>query len=886
MDVTSLLNLAAARHPITRTLSLESTSTISTTDGSSAAPTTVQTPSPGKTTSSRRTSDNHLSRLRTPWDAGGYSLPLTLDTKKLSVLSRKPSIYSVSPTDQSAPQNLYDTASVNHHSRASSLSSLGFDMAHSVNVTPMTSTHPGRQPSVSEADSQLTARPRFSRDDSMQGGMGLPNSPRHKFSDSHSSLSSYTSSTMHSGSHSRISSMSTVSGGVQPFNSLLNDMPSFETKLGETQQMDSAPPSLELRSQSPRTATSPSALEEGDKDPRRPSSPSDAILITRGTGSSRSSPTEDFSPQHITKQDTTGFLNPPQDQLHTRSHKRTVSAPDFAALSAPSGFQPFPPVSEAPAFVQQQQVYTMPSQTQPAAGNPAVIPEIKCMYIENCDTYRNGHEYAKLQIDLVEQQIERVQEWSDANKRAGTSGVVTSWSLAIRKREQKRLDDKQESRKRSYQDESEDEAADGAVMNGTAVPQWLLDRCGNNYSTETIMSVVQQLKSEIHGNHLSQIPDIEILPAISSDGNEDKPKAQLKRKTSGGNGHKRSQSMGVALRHDIHPPPAMTRRISQPLGHWEADMFENPVEKRQRLAQMDVGYFAERHNMVGVPRAAERTVPNVRRMQVAHRPAFGNIRENYPEEEYYPAGQQAFGSPYMYGAGGQVVTTSGGPAGGPLPAPTPQRRPSQSMASHLEANSSMAGYQDPRRPIHQRSHSEVGAFYTGSSNAYRPASSSEYPAPGYGYGPGPDYDASYNQGFSRREEDDMFIAGQPVNQGAPMGQQPPASNYYQDATVHRQYGYDTSPYQSGMNATARMAAPPATKHGRHQSSPNVVRGMQQHRGAPSHGYAPLPNMPARFEQPYEQQHMDQSRVSYGAPAVHRRPTMEDESTRDAYGVHQ
>ncbi|KAG7128135.1 hypothetical protein HYQ45_012117 [Verticillium longisporum] len=128
-------------------------------------------------------------------------------------------------------------------------------MAHSVNVTPMTSTHPGRQPSVSEAESQLTARPRFSRDDSMPGGMGLPNSPRHKFSDSHSSLSSYTSSTMHSGCHSRISSMSTVSGGVQPFNSLLNDMPSFETKLGEAQQMDSVPPSLELRSQSPRTAT-------------------------------------------------------------------------------------------------------------------------------------------------------------------------------------------------------------------------------------------------------------------------------------------------------------------------------------------------------------------------------------------------------------------------------------------------------------------------------------------------------------------------------------------------------------------------------------------------------------------------------------------------------
>ncbi|KAM0333260.1 hypothetical protein ACHAQA_001921 [Verticillium albo-atrum] len=625
-------------------------------------------------------------------------------------------------------------------------------------------------------------------------------------------------------------------------------------------------------------------------------------------------------PQQITKQDNPSFLNPPQDQLHTRSHKRTVSAPDFAALSAPQGFQPFPPVSEASAFVQQQQVYGMPSQTQAAAGNPAAIPEIKCMYIENCDTgsqprkaishifgrnklctrmipphvwvhycrkhyqrsrYRNGHEYAKLQIDLVEQQIERVQEWSDANKRVGASGVVTSWSLAIRKREQKRLDDKQESKKRSYQDESEDEGADGAVMNGTAVPQWLLDRCGNNYSTETIMSIVQQLKSEIHGNHLSQIPDIEILPAISSDGSEDKPKAQLKRKTSGGTGHKRSQSMGVALRHDIHPP-AMTRRISQPVNHWEADMFENPVEKRQRLAQMDAGYFTDRHNMTGIPRAAERTVPNVRRMQVAHRPAFGNIRENYPEEEYYPPGQQAFASPYVYGTGAPAVAASTGAPGGPLPAPTPQRRPSQSMASHLEANSSMAGYQDPRRPVHQRSHSEVGAFYTGSSNTYRPASSSEYPPPGYGYGPGPDYDSSYNAGFARREEDDMFVAGPQVSQGPPMGQ-PQAGGYYQDANVHRQYGYDTSPYQAGMNNAARMAAPSVSKHGRHQSSPNVVRGMQ-HRGAPTHGYAPLPNMAPRFDQSYEQVQGDPSRVAYGTSPGHRRPTMEEDSARDAYGV--
>lgn len=122
--------------------------------------------------------------------------------------------------------------------------------------------------------------------------MGAPRSPKHKFSDSHSSLSSYASSTLQSGCHSRISSMSTVSGH-QPFTAMLNDMPSFETKLAEHQQLSS----MDGQPLSPRTAIPPPLLasptgEDAARDPARPHSPSDAILITRGAGSNRSSPTD------------------------------------------------------------------------------------------------------------------------------------------------------------------------------------------------------------------------------------------------------------------------------------------------------------------------------------------------------------------------------------------------------------------------------------------------------------------------------------------------------------------------------------------------------------------------------------------------------------------
>lgn len=147
--------------------------------------------------------------------------------------------------------------------------------------------------------------------------MGAPRSPKHKFSDSHSSLSSYASSTLQSGCHSRISSMSTV-GGHQPFTAMLNDMPSFETKLAEHQQLNASDgPPLSPRTAIPASFLTSPMAEDAPSDPARPHSPSDAILITRGAGSNRSSPTDAmrYVLSSLVHASHTLFFYPRMDQL-------------------------------------------------------------------------------------------------------------------------------------------------------------------------------------------------------------------------------------------------------------------------------------------------------------------------------------------------------------------------------------------------------------------------------------------------------------------------------------------------------------------------------------------------------------------------------------------
>ncbi|KAL2758102.1 hypothetical protein ACRALDRAFT_1055111 [Sodiomyces alcalophilus JCM 7366] len=826
-------------------------------------------------------------------------------------------------------------------------------MAYSTSVTPVTSASPRRSSLASDAELSVPVWQRTIRDPTANGAAGVPKSPKHRCSDSHSSFSSYASSNLTSGSHSRISSISTVSG-TQPFPQSVNEMPSFETKLAEYQKLNPGPTGQTpgaLRTASPRTSVSqtqmvsPAAFDDGINNPGRARSPSDAILITRTAGSNRSSPTDALSPQHIsTKRETNNpsALSPyqAQTQSHYRLHKRTVSAPDFAALSGPANFTLFPSVPNPSTFVAPQQAYTMPSQAESGSATPAANTnpqaEIKCMYIENCDTgsqprkaishifgrnklctrmipahvwvhycrkhyqrsrYRNGHEYAKLQIDLVEQQIERVQRWSDQNKAAGLPRIVTGWSLAIRKREQKRLEGKQDSKKRAFYDDSGDEGADDAVTSGTAVPAWLLQKCGTGYSTEEIQAIVGQLKSEIHGNHLNQIPDIEILPCISSDGTEGKPKTSQKRKTGAhatgtGSTHKRSQSMSVALRTTEQQRQPIVHRPSQPGGTWDHDSLEHPVEKRQRTSELDATYFGDRplqQPLSVLPRAPEGDVNRTRHMSLAHRPAYGtDARDHFSQEEYYynlgPArqGLDTF-PPYVFrGTGGTLGSSSASPRG-PLPAPDYQRRAHQQpMTSHLETPTSAPGYNTPLRslPYHQRSQSEVSsATALGLHSRYPSVSSATEPPPvGYSYDTNPvGYEPSYGarQSYSRVEDAELLGTAPPVGQ-------PATSTHYHDA---RQYHYTTSPYDSSAAASSRMGPlASGSRHVRHPSSPGMARATAQ--AATSHGYtySPVTSLPPRYDQPheqsYEQPSPNQQRHSSGVSDVPHRYVVEEEAARN------
>ncbi|KAF8852172.1 hypothetical protein BDZ45DRAFT_124049 [Acephala macrosclerotiorum] len=465
------------------------------------------------------------------------------------------------------------------------------------------------------------------------------------------------------------------------------------------------------------------------------------------------------------KQD--NFLSAPlethhQSLLHSRSHKRALSAPDFTASRStlptmadsmamrPTG-EPTPPSSHHPDN-------PSPTATTAAYPNPDTPPTIAdnesnavvCMYIPNCDTgsqprkaishifgrnkmctrlipqhvwvhycrkhyqrsrYRNPKEYAKLQCDLVQQQIRRVHEWSLNNAKNGVAGVVQDWGLAVRKREQKRLDDLGGSRKRNAaifeqdSDEGEDGNGRAVPVPATAVPDWLLALCGKGYNTQAILEIFNRLHTEILEDTLPCFPDIEILPNINVDSDEPKsPRGYAKRPAQG---HKRAQSLGVGMKPNYY---TQDRRSSQPAIYGqEAASYDSP--KRRRGDVIDTSSPLRVSSSFQGSRYVERPVENGRRIQpMAHRSTFEGIDEHQGGDVQYYQGY----APPRYQA--------------PLPAPTPQRLNGLSMAAHLEVNNE---HVSARRPIHNRSQSDISSL-GGGPYQYSPAPVSVYSqGPGY-----------------------------------------------------------------------------------------------------------------------------------------------------------
>jgi hypothetical protein len=297
--------------------------------------------------------------------------------------------------------------------------------------------------------------------------------------------------------------------------------------------------------------------------------------------------------------------------------------------------------------------------------------------------YRDPKRYANVQSRLVLQQIWQIEQWSNANQANGKPGVVESWGLAVRKREQKRLDDLTTNLKRKASTlDDEADLAGGSSAPHSAVPEWLLQLTGKGYSTQEIQDIARSLHKQITENEALSFPDIEILPNIIVNQDEPKsPKGYAKRHSSvsSGLGHKRAQSLGAAMKSDYYT----TRRLSQPVA-WAQDpshpnmAYASPIQKRRRgndLSEANSPILPFRNHLV------ERPLESGRRMNPYNQQNMYNIDEH-----------QASNDRFINQA--------------PLPAPTPQRMGGQTMAAHLEHNQ----FAHVRRPVHQRSQSDMSGF--------------------------------------------------------------------------------------------------------------------------------------------------------------------------------
>ncbi|GAB1315065.1 hypothetical protein MFIFM68171_05275 [Madurella fahalii] len=421
--------------------------------------------------------------------------------------------------------------------------------------------------------------------------------------------------------------------------------------------------------------------------------------------------------------------------------------------------------------------------------------------------YRNNAEYNKRLCGLVECQILRLEAWSNENRRTGQTedGIVVDWTLAVRKREQKRLDEKS-SRKRPRGEDHDDDDEDLPILSSNAVPvpQWLLELCRSGYTTYEVQQIVARIGQEMQGKNprLTQVPDIEILPNIT--GENAKPKNKPKTKSRSAASHRRAQSLGNALHGQVREHFALdspnqgflglpARRVSQPTTFYPRDDGYRRSEGGDRtVKRARFGGFGGAHTDRDIeprfpPRTTDRTFPDVRPM---HAMARNNDERAGPSTTSYD-----YSAPT-----------------GPLPIPRPSYNPEATRNSYDEYRA---------RGPHQRAFSDAGSFpwstmpfapsasagYAEQTNGYAPYYPGANPG-GYNTATAPPYN-----GRDYRHDSTAYHTTAGSTQSNPSSYYPPQS-----------YG-SQSYYQQPTHGGPPPAG--AAKHMRHQSTPvGPSRSMQ------------------------------------------------------------
>lgn len=231
--------------------------------------------------------------------------------------------------------------------------------------------------------------------------------------------------------------------------------------------------------------------------------------------------------------------------------------------------------------------------------------------------YRNATDYALRQVELVLVQVKKVQDWSDDNikyNRRG-DGVLKHWTLQARKREAKRIQET-ESRKRRYTEEDDEDDQDNGT--GTAIPSWLQPRLNQDYDTPRMLEIVDEIKDHMNRGDITQIPDIEVLPEIITDGNESRPKTTTRRASNAG-GHRHTKS-------EIYrTPPAMS--AYNRLGNY-------PLSDHKRM-RSGASNFLPMQNLTHRPvMAMNQSYP----YSIAQNSGFATIAENQADSGFWTGG--------------------------------------------------------------------------------------------------------------------------------------------------------------------------------------------------------------------------------------------------------
>ncbi|KAI9740858.1 MAG: hypothetical protein M1818_004463 [Claussenomyces sp. TS43310] len=315
----------------------------------------------------------------------------------------------------------------------------------------------------------------------------------------------------------------------------------------------------------------------------RSASPSDALIIRRSCTHSLSEVPESLERSHPDSTSYVHLSSPTYEQKYnpgvSESLNQQISSPPCFVTPADalghqrdavpnprcSASEPTPPSSSHPDNISADVPTFQNIPDTPPTETYSGLPEPRCMFMEGCDTnsvprkavshifgrnkmctrlipahvwvrycrkhyqravYRNPKGWPRLQCDLVQEQIKRLEMWTSENTQLGKGGVLRGWSLALRRREQVRRDSLVRTEagetpvNACMEDESEDDGPKHRRSGGhppIAVPDWLFDLCGSGYSSEQIAEIISAIHRDILDETLPGIPDIELLPNIEAD---------------------------------------------------------------------------------------------------------------------------------------------------------------------------------------------------------------------------------------------------------------------------------------------------------------------------------------------------------------------------------